>query len=47
MLEADWNQKLRALAETQREYEQHREQDRRIFRSSGEIPRLKIAIASA
>ena len=30
-LEADWNQKLRALAETQQEYEQHREQDRRIF----------------
>ena len=30
-LEADWNQKLRALAETQEQYEQRREQDRRIF----------------
>jgi DNA invertase Pin-like site-specific DNA recombinase len=30
-LEADWNQKLRAFAETQQEYEKQREQDRRIF----------------
>jgi hypothetical protein len=30
-LEADWNQKLRALAEAQQEYEKQREQDRRIF----------------
>ena len=30
-LEADWNQKLRALADAQQEYEHRREQDRRIF----------------
>lgn len=30
-LEADWNQKLRALAEAQEQYEQRREQDRQIF----------------
>ena len=30
-LEADWNQKLRILTETQHEYEQRREQDRKIF----------------
>jgi DNA invertase Pin-like site-specific DNA recombinase len=30
-LEADWNQKLRALGEAQQEYEQRREQDRRIL----------------
>jgi DNA invertase Pin-like site-specific DNA recombinase len=30
-LEADWNEKLRALSEAQHEYEQRREQDRRIF----------------
>jgi DNA invertase Pin-like site-specific DNA recombinase len=30
-LEADWNQKLRTLSETQQEYEKRREQDRRIF----------------
>jgi len=30
-LEADWNQKLRALADTQQEYQKYREQDRRIF----------------
>jgi DNA invertase Pin-like site-specific DNA recombinase len=30
-LEADWNQKLRALAEAQQEYEHRREQDRHIF----------------
>jgi len=30
-LEADWNDKLRALAEAQQEYERRREQDRRIF----------------
>ena len=30
-LEADWNEKLRALGEAQQEYEQRREQDRRIF----------------
>jgi DNA invertase Pin-like site-specific DNA recombinase len=30
-LEADWNQKLRALADAQQEYEQRREQDRRLF----------------
>jgi DNA invertase Pin-like site-specific DNA recombinase len=30
-LEADWNQKLRALAEAQEGYEQRREQDRQVF----------------
>jgi DNA invertase Pin-like site-specific DNA recombinase len=30
-LEADWNQKLRALAEAQEQYEQRREQDRQVF----------------
>lgn len=30
-LEADWNAKLRALAEAQQDYEHRREQDRRIF----------------
>src|ERR1700751_4353435 len=30
-LEADWNQKLRALNEAQQEYEQRRQQDRQIF----------------
>ena len=30
-LEADWNQKLRALAEAQEEYERRREQDRQLF----------------
>ncbi len=30
-LAADWNQKLRALADAQQEYEQRREQDRRLF----------------
>ena len=30
-LEADWNDKLRALAEAQQEYERRSEQDRRIF----------------
>jgi DNA invertase Pin-like site-specific DNA recombinase len=30
-LEADWNQKLRALADAQQHYEERREQDRRLF----------------
>src|SRR4051794_6598805 len=30
-LEADWNQKLRALADAQQEYEQRCEQDRKLF----------------
>ena len=30
-LEADWNKKLRALAEAQEQYEQRREQDRQVF----------------
>jgi hypothetical protein len=30
-LEADWNAKLRALGETQQDYEHRREQDRRVF----------------
>ena len=30
-LEADWNAKLRALAETQQDYEHRREKDRRVF----------------
>ena len=30
-LEADWNEKLRAFGEAQKEYEQRREQDRRIL----------------
>jgi DNA invertase Pin-like site-specific DNA recombinase len=30
-LEADWNQKLRALTEAQEQYEQRREQDRQVF----------------
>ena len=30
-LEADWNQKLRALAEAQEQYEQRRQQDRQVF----------------
>jgi hypothetical protein len=42
-LEADWNQKLRTLAETQQEYEQHREQDRRSF--NGEQRAAILALA--
>jgi DNA invertase Pin-like site-specific DNA recombinase len=30
-LEADWNKKLRALAQAQEQYEQRREQDRQVF----------------
>ena len=30
-LEADWNQKLRALSEAQQEYDHRRQQDRRVF----------------
>jgi hypothetical protein len=30
-LEADWNQKLRALADAQQHYDERREQDRRLF----------------
>ena len=42
-LEADWNQKLRALAETQHNYEQHREQDRRIFNDKQRAAILALA----
>jgi hypothetical protein len=42
-LEADWNQKLRALAETQHDYEQHREQDRRIFNDQQRAAILALA----
>ena len=30
-LEADWNQKLRALSEAQQEYDHRRQQDRHVF----------------
>lgn len=42
-LEADWNQKLRALTETQQDYDQHREQDRRIFNDQQRAAILALA----
>ena len=42
-LEADWNHKLRVLAETQHEYEHHREQDRRIFNEEQRAAILALA----
>jgi len=42
-LEADWNQKLRALAEAQQEYEQRREQDRHIFNDEQQAAIMGLA----
>jgi DNA invertase Pin-like site-specific DNA recombinase len=42
-LEADWNHKLRALAEAQKEYEQRRDQDRRIFTEEERAAILSLA----
>ena len=42
-LEADWNQKLRALADAQQEYEQRREQDRRLFNDEQRSAILALA----
>ena len=44
-LEADWNQKLRALADAQQEYEQRREQDRRLFNDEQRSAILALAQA--
>jgi len=42
-LEAEWNQKLRALNETQREYEHRREQDRQVFHEEQRAAILSLA----
>jgi DNA invertase Pin-like site-specific DNA recombinase len=42
-LEADWNQKLRAWAEAQQDYERRREQDRRIFAEEQKTAILALA----
>jgi DNA invertase Pin-like site-specific DNA recombinase len=42
-LEADWNQKLRALDEAQQEYEQRREQDRQVFSDDQRAAILALA----
>jgi DNA invertase Pin-like site-specific DNA recombinase len=42
-LEADWNQKLRALTEAQQEYEHRREQDRRVFDEEQRAAILSLA----
>lgn len=42
-LEADWNQKLRALDEAQQEYEQRREQDRQVFSEEQRAAILALA----
>jgi len=42
-LEADWNQKLRALDEAQQEYEQRREQDRQVFNEEQRAAILALA----
>jgi DNA invertase Pin-like site-specific DNA recombinase len=42
-LEADWNHKLRALAETQQEYERRREQDRKVLNEEQRAAILSLA----
>jgi hypothetical protein len=42
-LEADWNHKLRALTESQHEYERRREQDRKLFNEEQRAAILSIA----
>jgi len=42
-LEADWNEKLRAFGEAQKEYEQRREQDRRILADAQRSAILALA----
>jgi len=42
-LEADWNEKLRAFGEAQKEYEQRREQDRRILANEQRSAILALA----
>jgi hypothetical protein len=42
-LEADWNEKLRALADAQQEYEQRRERDRRLFDNEQRCAILALA----
>jgi len=42
-LEADWNQKLRALDEAQQEYEQRQEQDRQVFNEEQRAAILALA----
>jgi len=42
-LEADWNQKLRALTEALQEYEHHREQDRQILQEEQQAAILALA----
>ena len=42
-LEADWNQKLRTLAEVQQEYEQRREQDRQRFNAEQRAEIMALA----
>src|SRR3954453_18109640 len=44
-LEADRNQKLRALADAEQEYEQRREQDRRLFNDEQRSAILGLAQA--
>jgi hypothetical protein len=42
-LEADWNHKLRALAEAQEQYEQRREQDRKVFNEEQQAAIMALA----
>jgi DNA invertase Pin-like site-specific DNA recombinase len=42
-LEADWNHKLRALAETQQEYERRREQDQKVLNEEQRAAILSLA----
>ena len=42
-LEADWNQKLRALSEAQNEYERRREQDRKLLTEEQRAAILSLA----
>jgi DNA invertase Pin-like site-specific DNA recombinase len=42
-LEADWNHKLRALAETQQEYERRREHDRKVLNEEQQAAILSMA----
>ena len=42
-LEADWNHKLRALAEAQQEYERRREQDRKVLNEQQRAAILSLA----
>jgi hypothetical protein len=42
-LEADWNHKLRALADAQKEYEHRRDQDRKVFNEEQRTAILSLA----